>query len=259
MRKRPFYSVRTGKHKGPRAFDLAVTKKLFLGVFEELEADGFFQEHFGFWCIDAGHVPGTFGSNIAARILLELGKGGVWPIDSYIGLYTEDDLFDMIELLHEYVSEPTQKEYHSWNDCGWHCSAFIREPGQKRFRDRINDFLPHYSTGFTLNNDGEVVSMPDSGMEELEDAVLPRVDPRDAVRDLADVLEFLRPQVKSVLTSKDESDLFHLINNFGIRHHTTQQKTDYDPAIWQSWMYYFLLATIHAAVRLIEKVQSPEP
>ena len=78
-------------------------------------------------------------------------------------------------------------------------------------------------------------------------------DRRDAVRDLADVLEFLRPQLKLVLTRKDESDLFSIANNFGIRHHNDQQKTDYDSAIWHSWMFYYYLATIHAAVRLIQK------
>ena len=78
-------------------------------------------------------------------------------------------------------------------------------------------------------------------------------DRRDAVRDLADVLEYLRPKLKEVLVSKDEQDLFNIANNFGIRHHREGQKTDYDKAIWLSWVFYFYLATIHAAVRLIEK------
>lgn len=80
-------------------------------------------------------------------------------------------------------------------------------------------------------------------------------DRRDAVRDLADVLEFLRPKVKGVLTTKDESDLFNIANNFGIRHHNDQQKTNYDKAIWYSWMFYYYLSTIHAALRLLEKVK----
>ncbi|MGY2486212.1 hypothetical protein [Cupriavidus sp. CP313] len=76
---------------------------------------------------------------------------------------------------------------------------------------------------------------------------------RDAVRDLADVLEFLRGEAKAVLLSKDEADLFNLANNFGIRHHNKEQKTDYDASIWLSWAFYYYLATIHACVRLIER------
>jgi hypothetical protein len=39
-------------------------------------------------------------------------------------------------------------------------------------------------------------------------------DRRDAVRDLADVLEFLRPKLKETLLSKDEQDLFNIAKQF---------------------------------------------
>ena len=78
-------------------------------------------------------------------------------------------------------------------------------------------------------------------------------DRRDALRELADVLEYLKPDIKKVLASKDESDLFNIANNFGIRHHNVKQKVDYDKAIWYSWIFYYYLATIHAALRLIAK------
>jgi hypothetical protein len=51
------------------------------------------------------------------------------------------------------------------------------------------------------------------------------------VRDLADVLEYLRPNVQTLLTSKDENDLFNLANNFGIRHHNDRQKTNCDAGL----------------------------
>jgi len=81
---------------------------------------------------------------------------------------------------------------------------------------------------------------------------------RDAIRDLVDVLEYLRPQLRGVLTSKDEADLFNLANNFGIRHHNQLQKVHYDRAIWYSWLFYYYLATIHAVLRLVTKAQ-PQP
>jgi hypothetical protein len=79
---------------------------------------------------------------------------------------------------------------------------------------------------------------------------------RDAVRDLADVLEYLRPEAKAVLQSADEKDLFSLANNFGIRHHNQRQKTDYDKPIWLSWLFYYYVATIHAVTRLIDRKKS---
>lgn len=78
-------------------------------------------------------------------------------------------------------------------------------------------------------------------------------DRRQAVRDLADVFEYLRPQVKSLLTSADEKDLFNIANNFGVRHHNDKQRTAYDAGIWLSWMFYFYLSTIHVVLRKIEQ------
>ena len=69
------------------------------------------------------------------------------------------------------------------------------------------------------------------------------------------MLEYLRPQLKSVLTKKDDAALFQIANEFGIRHHNPTQKTDYDPNIWLSWMFYYYLATIHAGTRLVEKAE----
>ena len=78
-------------------------------------------------------------------------------------------------------------------------------------------------------------------------------DKRDAVRDLADALEYIRPSVKEVLTRKDESALFEIANNFGIRHHNPRQHTNYDTKIWYRWMFYFYLSTLHAALRMIDR------
>ncbi|MES2759029.1 MAG: hypothetical protein V4693_16775 [Pseudomonadota bacterium] len=59
-------------------------------------------------------------------------------------------------------------------------------------------------------------------------------DRRQAVRDLADVLEYLKPQIKKYLTSAGEKDLFNIANNFGVRHHNDKQKTGYDAGLWLS-------------------------
>ena len=66
---------------------------------------------------------------------------------------------------------------------------------------------------------------------------------------LTRVLPRLRPQVKTLLTSADEKDLFNIANNFGVRHHNEKQRTAYDASIWLSWMFYFYLSTIHVVLR----------
>jgi hypothetical protein len=181
--------------------------------------------------------------------------------------------------LYDHATQPIQSSghYHQWNDCGYHYSEFIQGIAQEEFRKEVNDILRDYGEGFELSAKGEILSLPGRTLEPLLQAVIPsretenitsRVelavekfrrrrssleDRRDAIRDLSDVLEYLRPQLDRVLSKQDESDLFNIANNFGIRHHNRKQKTDFDKAVWSSWIFYFYLATIHAAVRLLEK------
>lgn len=158
-----------------------------------------------------------------------------------------------------------------------HYSTFNRPEGQSEYRAALNLVLTCYGDGYELSELGEILALPEEGMATLTGASLPLHDPdnvearvqaavmrfrrhrsslddrKHALRDLADVLEYLRPKVKAVLNSKDEADLFNLANNFGIRHHNVEQKTSYDTAIWYSWMFYYYLSTIHACIRLLSK------
>ena len=82
-------------------------------------------------------------------------------------------------------------------------------------------------------------------------------DRHNAVRTLADIFEQLRPELKKAITKNDEGDLFNIANNFAIRHNNDKQKTDYDKALWLSWMFYFYLGTLHYAVRRLMNVKTP--
>lgn len=279
MSRREYYSTRTGKNPAGKRLDLSALKGLFMAVYEGFERRGYFQEAFGYYCIDAQDVPGTAGPDVEAYVLLKLRKSNMWPIGTECGRYKEDDLFDVVELLYDEVSKPTGGSYHSYGDCGWHYSEFDKGAGQEEFENRINELLGDYGEGYELSN-GEILSLAEPGMEGLLEAELPpfeggdmgtRVDrailkfrryrsstndKHEAVRALADVLEFLRPELKHVLIKKDEGDLFNIANNFAIRHHDKRQKTEYDESIWLSWMFYFYLATIHAGIGLINRQKS---
>lgn len=277
MSDRPYYSQRAGRGPATAPLELNDLKRLFKSQYEQLEGEGYFQEYLGFYCVDSGFNPGRLGTDLQAEVLLSLRKPNLWPISTTIDNWSEDDLFDMLEFLFDHLSKPIERHYHDYSACGWHCSKFDRSSGRLEYRDKLNRLLRAYDSGFELSDQGEVVAIPQTGFEPLLSAELPhrdatnvtsRVDAairkfrrhrssiedrRDAVRDLADVLEFLRPRLKEILLSKDEQDLFIIANNFGIRHHRTGQKVDYDKAIWLSWVFYYYLATIHAAVRLIER------
>jgi hypothetical protein len=255
---------------------------LFVTVYTTFEEKGYFQERLGVNCTD-GYVPGSVG-DVKLYSFRKLRRKGLFPIWGRRDDLSEDEIFDLIEFLYDHASEPTGEGFfHSHDGCGYHYSKFVRGKAAQQFRTEINDILKDYGDGFELSDEGEVLTRPGGALDALVQAPIPPQDPsnitarvnaavlkfrrrsaseeerRDAIRDLADVLEFLRPRLKQVLASQDENDLFNIANNFGIRHHNERQKTNYDKMIWFSWVFYFYLATIHAALRLIEKQEAATP
>jgi hypothetical protein len=281
MTERRYYSVRTGKNPYSSKLDLPFLLRLFHPIYTRYEQRGYFQEAFGYYCIDEGQVEGKLGPDIGAEMLRRLRKPDLWPIYDKWSSYSEDDLFDVVEFLYDWVSKPIDGRFHDYGGCGWHYSTFDREAGRVEFRGEINALLRDYGDGYEVSEDGEVLALPESGMEPLFEQELPEYDPenvesrveaakhkfrlhrsslddkREAVRALADVLEFLRPKLKAVMLSKDESDLFNIANNFGIRHHSEMQRTDYNGEVWYPWVFHLYLSTIHAVLRLIKEHELP--
>jgi hypothetical protein len=276
MIKRDYYSVRTGKITPDQQVNFEVLKKLFSVTYNKLNADGYFQKYFGIDCTD-GFIPGELGEEVEAIMFVNLRKDNLYPIHKNLPNYTEDDFFDVIEFLHDHCSKGLNGHYHSWNNCGYHYEEFNDIEGQKHFRELLNPILREYKDGFEISESGEILILSDNGLSNLFEADIPTNDKenisnkinsailkfrrhkstlddrRDAIRELADVLEFLRPAIKEHLNKKDESDLFNIANNFGIRHHNKDQQTEYDKAIWYSWIFYYYLATLHAVLRMTNK------
>lgn len=274
MRTTPYYAVRKGLRSG--RIDFNILKSLFIASFNELTKAGYFQQVLGTYCVD-GDSPGSAGDDLEVFFFRKLKKTNIWPFEAQSGFWEEEDLFDVIEVLHDCASKGIEGRYHSYVNCGMHYDTFDQAAGQNDFRLAINEILRDYDKGYVLTPNGEIVEEGPEGLRDLTRAPKPPGDPahvqarvtaavekfrgrsssvadrREVIRELAAILEFLRPQLKSVLARQDEADLFQIANNFGIRHHNQLQKTDYDEAIWLSWMFYFFLASIHASTRLIEK------
>ena len=271
---RQYYSLRKGTNPNLKGLPLRELLGLFVRLFAQLREDGYFDEAFGFVCVDAGEVNGKV-RDPELEMLLTIRKTGLWPIHEMAPFYAEDDFFDVLEFLYQYVSKPIDGTMHSYNQCGMHWETFNKVAGQHEFRAKANGVLANYQERFELSVGGEVLRKPEAGFEPIFDADLPSKDSnvlarvsaavlryrrhgsttddrRQAVRDLVDVLEYLRPQVKTLLTTADEKDLFNIANNFGVRHHNDKQRTAYDAGIWLSWMFYFYLSTIHVVLRKIE-------
>jgi hypothetical protein len=169
-------------------------------------------------------------------------------------------LFDLIEFLY---AEATPEEK------------------QAEFRERLSPDLGLFVSPMEMSAGGLIVERgPDElhalVAEPVPDVPLPLADPlrhaieqyrrrgassqdkRTAIKQLADVLEPLRRDVKEHLSSKDESDLFQIVNRFSIRHNMPDQKRDYDGDVWLDWMFYVYVATARALIAVIGREQLHE-
>lgn len=253
-------------------------RRLVFSALDELFERYYFQQAFGYVCVDAGVVPGLVGRDPDAWFLRTLHRDDIWPYREKGNQYDADSLLDVLEALHDLVSEPVHGRYHDFASCGWHYSTFDQANGQEEFRNLINPALSRYEQPLQMTSGGEIIVLGPEEFRPLLDAPLPagaepdlvatrthdaigmfrrrnstKTERRQAVRELADVLEVLRSDIKTAMLPKDERELFWLANGFAIRHNNREQRRDYDDAIWLSWAFWVYLATIHAILRLREK------
>jgi len=273
-RAKRYFSERQGLRTG--AFDLATLRKVFRSFIDELESKLYLYEWLGYDCVD-GEPLGRKGGDPSAFVLKEVGRDDLWPPATYADTWSEDAIFDLVEFLAENVSagDEASGRFHNYNECGWHYYKFTREPALAFFVTEANRILARYDRGYQLDEQLQVVALPPEGTQTLVSATLPKSvsavnrskvenairkfrsrgatesDRGDALRDLGDVLEGLKPEAKRLIRA-DATDIFNFLNNFGLRHNNDRQKTDYDP-IWQSAMFYHLLTVIHTLTRLIDQ------
>ncbi|MGA2422991.1 MAG: hypothetical protein ABSG07_03220 [Terriglobales bacterium] len=159
---RQYYSQRKLKQKGTATLGLEALKELFLALYRVLQRGDRLQEFYGYECVDAGHVPGKAG-DVFTFFLRKLRKNGLWPIEDALPSYSEEDLFDVIELIYDTVSDGIEEDgrFHNYNGCGWHYRSFRSEPAKSEFRTEINELLRDYDHGFELTEDGEILEQPD--------------------------------------------------------------------------------------------------
>ena len=194
---------------------------------------------------------------------------------------TEEHIFEVLEFLHDHVSRPG-KMVEMTSETGFNYSdydGYDERAGRAEFRKEVNAFLGDYKSGFELTKEGIILALGADGLQHILDADIVPYDEvnvdskvrnaiikwrnrrlsleekKAAIRELADVFEWLKKtkELAKILDRKDDSAIFELANNFALRHHNPSQKTNYDQAIWYSWIFHFYLATYHAVIRLLIK------
>jgi hypothetical protein len=290
---RPLYSERAGRARTLNTADFA--KLLWRAVIVWARDRGLFAEAFeahkpGPDPHDTLILAGPRVDDLDAFLLdrLHVSLGAVHLTHSEEPPYdikvhgNEDLLFDLLELLHdECVSLPRSREGSGRSPI--RVGPFNRREGQRLFRERLNPVLAKHSPPLVMRDNGHINELPAEGLEALVAEPIPETvepelrDPVDAaadrffrrgathadkiaaLRDLAGVLERLRPLIKEEMFSKDEAALFQIANSFAIRHHDRAQRGDYDEDVWLEWIFYVYLATAKAMIRIVERKPAGPP
>jgi hypothetical protein len=276
IRRRPLWSERQGRGPNAEPMSLERFRRLCFDDLDSFWRRDYFQQAFGYECVDAGPVGGEL-DDPAAHFYRLTGRVDVWPYEVYGHGYDIDVLVEVIEALYDLVSKPLEGTYHDFSDCGWHYERFDPEAGRREFRASLNETLRLAEPSLRLEENGEIVLRHSEELERLLDASVPPSaegelvsakvadarrlfrsrhsdigERRRAVRELVDVLEAIRLDVKTQLMSADERDLFNIANNFAFRHNNTSQKRQYDE-LWLGYLFQLFLSNIHLVLRLRER------
>lgn len=235
-----------------------------------MERQHWFARTLGYECFD-----GNGDSDVTLADVLERRVGKRHLASLPPEEWTEDDLCDFIEVMHDIAARPDRGWFHSYSGCGWHPTDYDRASGQSLYRWHLNRVLEASALGLHLAGEGEdigrMVRVLPGGLNDLVvkladvaatgDPSVPhaigmfrrhgatREDRRSAVRELADVLEAHRALLQNKLLSKDEDALFLIANKFDIRHRGANQRNDY-PDEYLDWLFHWYLATVDLVRRI---------
>lgn len=240
---------------------------------EDLRDRGYLERVARSGCVDAPAPPAD--EVLDAEIKQRLGVSGLWPL--HPGDWDPDTFYSCIEVVHDLVARPRHRLLHS--RCGWHYSGFALEPARVLYRWHIDRLLARNGVNLQLAAEGEdagrlvrtagddrddlvsrALHSPDSGVrDDVEHAIAlfrsrtaTTAERRSAVVALAGILERRRPLLKSELLAKDAGALFHIANEFDIRHRDKSQQSDYDP-VFLDWLFWWYLATVELTDRLLAR------
>lgn len=270
-RPRPYWPQRRGRgysHDGSTVID---TRREFARIIGEFVENGYLAEVFGEECVDDPNELPDASNIIESR----LGIPNLWPLVPE--MWDEDTFYGLIEVLHDLVSRPRLRRFHSWNSCGWHHSEFHNGPARILYRWKVNQLLSSAGVDYELAAEGEdlgrLVAVTDEARTHLVHRALTESQPllanrirhaialfrgrdtsieskKSSIVTLAGILEERRELIKEKIGKPDEGALFEIANRYDLRHRRPDQRNDYDE-VFLDWIFWWYLATVELTNRLI--------
>ncbi len=282
-----YWSARQQPSRSELLLGMPQVRERFLAILEGLNQNGYFDGSIGSSCADSDDDPLSEGVRHLKQMLK---RDAVWPLSQggpeWISGLGDDEFFDLVEVFFDLVQRPRNRYWHEYCD-EWHFSEFDHRAGQRVYIWRVNSLLGSSSLGLELSGESEdrgllVRTVTDDRSELVIRAIAQAQDPdeatriahaasvwrsrkstreskRESARTLGDVLENRRKKIqqRKLLSKPHESDLFHIINKFDIRHMEEAQKGDYGEE-FLDYFFWLFLATIELLDGLTDR-PTPTP
>ncbi|WP_239616843.1 hypothetical protein [Cohnella mopanensis] len=243
----------------------------FISIHKEFYHKNYLREFYGFEDKYGNWHTGFINDDFEAFTLRTIGRKIEQPtlIDNYIS-YKEYELFDVIELLHEYIIYPIYEVPEGKNN------EWRKREARSQYRTQINNILRIYNEGWELSIDGYIRELIVRDLSNLIDehsttgdslnvdnniaSAKKRFlkygstieDKRAALIEIAAAFEYIRKQLEKSIP-KEESDIFQLLNRFGIRHNKLDQLVGYDKEIYYHWIFYYFISAFDAYNKLTKR------
>ncbi|MFI0990598.1 hypothetical protein [Streptomyces exfoliatus] len=267
---RPYWPQRQGRGISVDGSTARDARRDFARIIGDFEGNGYLVEHFGEECVDGSNdLP-----DASALIERRLGIPDLWPLAP--APWDEDTFYGLVEVLHDLVSRPRMRHFHSYGSCGWHHSEFHNGPARILYRAKVNELLHAAGTGYELAAEGEDLGRLVAVIDDARGALVHQAlndspsditagvrhaialfrsrdaspeSKRSAIFNLGRILEERRALIKEQL-GKDEGALFEIANRFDLRHRRADQRGEYDEA-FLDWIFWWYLGTVELTNRLI--------
>jgi hypothetical protein len=142
-----YYSQRQGNIK---PLDLVDLKVAFESIYDSFQEQYYFIDFLG---KSIHSNDGIVGNSFETFCMRKLNRNIDHP--HLARYYMEEDLFDVIELLYDYINYPIiNPSDNNWSTGVVSSIPEKKEIAQKQFRDEINVFLRQYSSGWELADEG---------------------------------------------------------------------------------------------------------
>jgi len=281
---RPYYTQRreTDPILTPSAPRIDEAKRAWKSLMADLLERGYLDRAARRPCVDDHSTQDVTQYDLLDADFAQRLGGGYGPLDRSPEACPDEHFFAMIEVGHDLVARPRRRRWHDYDHCGWHYSDFSVAPAQILYRWSVNRLLIRQGIDLQLAKSGEdvgrLVHTTFDGREDLVAATASPSGPdgdevrhavalfrareagvehkRSACTTLARVLESRRGLLKAELFKKDEGALFHIANEFDLRHRGADQHADYDEA-YLDWIFWWYLATVELSDRLLTRKAGP--